>query len=185
VVKDFSCRQDQLLIASCVVPCAYQNHLKPLGSGDGNAADVQEVNNRGELIQCRVAVEAEACEQYLECHPIADMRKVGAVEIESKSALGSILWFVDPPEPRLAIDEASDEPCACQAVYPWILPRGPDPFPIPQGIKAPNPAFRFVGFIRGEKPLHGALQARQSILRLPVCLSSIEIGFDYFMERAT
>lgn len=79
MIEDFAGRQNPLVVGPCVVPRTSQNHLKPAGVGDGDAADIEEMDCRGESIQCLVAIEAEACEQYLECHPIADVRELGAV----------------------------------------------------------------------------------------------------------
>jgi hypothetical protein len=66
-----------------MVPRAFQNQFKSASVGYGDAADIQEVNCRGQLIQRRVAIESEARSQYFECHTIADVREVGAVKVES------------------------------------------------------------------------------------------------------
>src|SRR6185295_13699237 len=97
---------------------ALEDHLEPGGVRDRDAADIEEVDGGGELMQPAVALEAEAREQDFERHAIADVREVGAVEVEAEGAPGPVAGLVQPFEARLAVDEALDEPGACEAVDP-------------------------------------------------------------------
>src|SRR6185503_1694986 len=73
-----------------------------------------------------IVIEAEARQQHLERHQVADVGKIRAVEIESEGTFRTVARAIDPDEFRLAIEESPDQPRAGHAIHPEILARRPD-----------------------------------------------------------
>src|SRR5262249_18770598 len=143
--------------------------------------EVNRVADRGER---RIPVESEAAEKHLERDPASDVGELGAVEIEPERALGTAARDVDPDEPRLLVDEAPDEPNACQAVDPEVLARRPNAAAVFRRVEAAEPSLRGAGLPRGKELPCVALEGRHRVLGLALRLAGEEIDRRELRERA-
>jgi hypothetical protein len=90
-----------------------------------HAADVEAMHDGGDARQRGIVVQAEACRQYFERDPAADMGEGRMVKIETKSRLRTLLRIVQPKKCRLPVDEAADQPGRSHAINPQVFARGP------------------------------------------------------------
>src|SRR5262249_13633147 len=161
-----------------------EHGLEALGVGHGNAADIEEVNRVADRGERRIPVEPEAAEKYLERDPASDVGELGAVEIETERTLGTAARNVDPGEPRLLVDEAPDEPGACQAINPEVLARHPNAPAVFGRVEAAKPSLRGARLPRGKVFPYVALEGRHRVPGLPLCLAGEEIDRRQLRERA-
>ena len=83
------------------------------------------MDDRGDPCERGIGLEAEAREQRLERHAVADVAEGRAVEVEAERALRAFRRRREPAEARLRVDEAADQPGAGDAVDPQATPRRP------------------------------------------------------------
>src|SRR5262249_43078986 len=125
MIEDLGGLQSGLIVAERPRLDSPEHGFEALGVGHGNATDIKEVNRVADRGERRMRVEPEAAEKHLERDPASDVGELGAVEIEAERTPGTAARDIDPGEPRLLVDEAPDEPDACQAVDPEVLARHP------------------------------------------------------------
>src|SRR5437016_341375 len=85
-----------------------------------------------------VLLQIETGEQHLERHAVADVRELGAVEVEPDRSARTLARSLDPGELRLRVDEALDQPRARQPIDPWVLARRPDPLLVTALVDEPQ-----------------------------------------------
>ena len=122
-----------------------EQHFEPGRLGDGQAADVEVMNDAGDAGQNRVGFEAETGQQGLESDPLADMAERGAVEVETQCLGRTVGGNFQPQEACVRVDEAPDQPGRSQPVYPRAPARGPQPALEVSGVELAMAAVRGVG----------------------------------------
>src|SRR5262249_55358569 len=184
MIEDLGGLQSGLIVAERPRLDSPEHGFEALGVGHGNATDIKEVNRVADRGERRMRVEPEAAEKHLERDPASDVGELGAVEIEAERTPETAARDVDPGEPRLLVDEAPDEPDACQAVDPEVLARHPDATAVFGRVEAAKPSLRGARLPRGKVLPYVALEGRHRVLGLALCLAREEIDRRQLLERA-
>ena len=105
--------------------CPRTRASKPACLVHRDAADVDEMNEVADPLECLVTGKAEALRDHLEGDLAIGMRESGAVEVEPDCAPGAFARTLDPEKTGRRIDEPKDQPGGCEAVDPRTLTRRP------------------------------------------------------------
>src|SRR3954463_11510245 len=166
---------EERIVATRLLPSAFEHGLEHPGVGDRDAADVEKMPRCRNRAQGRIVVQAEARRQHLEGHAAFHVREVRTVVIEAERRLWALAWPRNPQESCLAIDEPLDEPRARQAVDPWRLARCPDALLVSRTIELAQAPLGEARLAAGEKLLIGGLQRRDGVRRLGFCGSGEKV----------
>ena len=137
-IEDAADLRQQRIVVGEALARAGEHGLEAARFGHEALADVQRTHHGAEPCQRRIAIQAECRGQHFEGDARADVRELGAVEVEADRVRRAVPGGVQPQEACVAVDEAADQPGAGDPVHPQPAPRGPGPSAIGGRVAPPD-----------------------------------------------